>query len=339
MFFADRRMIAQFDAATEPFHRKLQGMGQGVDRFRHQTERGFADVDRYAQRSILSLRSVGAASSATAITEQSGQMTYAAGKRFGRFRFLKMGDGATSAEFGMPELRFVADSVLIKDGAVTAAKILAGAVTTDKLDANAVTSEKVNTASFAASGLALFGGTVKSSNFAAGSTGWRIQENGNAEFNSLVVRSWLQEGAVSDGPNQFWAGPYASQASARPNGVQHTFTFAALGRAIDVDDHFLYAVGCETRPGNGNQTVTVALERRIMTSGAWGSWAVTDSFQRAGSTSWVFQRIQNTWAFRAEDVQFQIVVSYVVDSADYGAGDNSYDIVRNLRGTIRAVKR
>ena len=62
-------------------------------------------------------------------------------------------------------------------------KISGGNIVTDTLSARAV-----NTKSFAAAGLALFDGTLRSGNFARGSRGWRIQNDGDAEFNSVVVR-------------------------------------------------------------------------------------------------------------------------------------------------------
>lgn len=63
------------------------------------------------------------------------------------------------------------------------------------LESAIVDSDHVNTTSFSAAGLSLFGGTLKSSSppFVAGSTGWRIQNNGNAEFNDVIIRRQLQE--------------------------------------------------------------------------------------------------------------------------------------------------
>ena len=46
----------------------------------------------------------------------------------------------------------------------------------------------VDTNDFNASGVGVFGGELKSSNYVAGSAGWSVKQNGDAEFNQLVVR-------------------------------------------------------------------------------------------------------------------------------------------------------
>lgn len=107
---------------------------------------------------------------------------------------------------------------LIVDGTITTNALAAGSVTTDKLVAGSVVAStiaagvingdhigagtidashiqsgsidvtRLKTSSFQSTGLALFGGTLKSSNYSAGSSGWQITSAGAAEFNSLVVR-------------------------------------------------------------------------------------------------------------------------------------------------------
>ena len=47
-------------------------------------------------------------------------------------------------------------------------------ITGDKVATGSVNADRMNTASFAATGLALFGGTMKSTNFVSGTRGWRI---------------------------------------------------------------------------------------------------------------------------------------------------------------------
>lgn len=41
-------------------------------------------------------------------------------------------------------------------------------------------------------GIAMFGGALQSDNFVAGSTGWRIRQNGNVEFNNLISRGDIE---------------------------------------------------------------------------------------------------------------------------------------------------
>lgn len=47
-------------------------------------------------------------------------------------------------------------------------------------------------------GMASFGGTLESDDFVDGVSGWQITQDGDAQFNSLIDRSDLQNGAVSD---------------------------------------------------------------------------------------------------------------------------------------------
>ncbi|MTH61211.1 hypothetical protein [Paracoccus litorisediminis] len=63
----------------------------------------------------------------------------------------------------------------------------------------AVSANHVDTVSFSASGLAVFGGTLKSDNFDAGAgTGWRITRNGTMNMpNAIVDTLQMKDGAVS----------------------------------------------------------------------------------------------------------------------------------------------
>lgn len=71
----------------------------------------------------------------------------------------------------------------------------------------AIKANHTDTASFSASGLAIFGGELKSNNFVQGSTGWRIKNTGEAELESLVVRTrHIEAGAVSRDWNSYSAG-------------------------------------------------------------------------------------------------------------------------------------
>lgn len=75
----------------------------------------------------------------------------------------------------------------IADASITSAKI--SALSADKIDSGTITAKT----------LYINGGSIKSSNFISGSTGWQIDGYGNAEFNNVIVRSESQiaDGAVS----------------------------------------------------------------------------------------------------------------------------------------------
>lgn len=55
------------------------------------------------------------------------------------------------------------------------------------LEPNAVTAGKIDTTSFSNSGLSIFGGTLTSNNYVKNQSGWRIEQNGNAQFAGLGI--------------------------------------------------------------------------------------------------------------------------------------------------------
>ena len=69
----------------------------------------------------------------------------------------------------------------IAAGTITASEIAAGAITADKLSANVV----------------LVGQVISSNNYVSGSSGWAINGNGDAEFDSASIRGTITADAVS----------------------------------------------------------------------------------------------------------------------------------------------
>jgi hypothetical protein len=80
------------------------------------------------------------------------------------------------------------------------------------LTPNSITTNQIDTVDFNAAGLAVFGGTLQSSNYVAGANGagWKIDNAGNAEFGTLALR----EGAVSATQAVEVAGPLSSSSTA-----------------------------------------------------------------------------------------------------------------------------
>jgi predicted phage tail protein len=99
----------------------------------------------------------------------SGKYIIPTGIRFAQLRLVKSGAGSvTEASFSVPRVRFMTDASLITEGAL---------------------SEQ---------GMAAFGDVLASNNYDPGNTGWQINNNGDAEFNSLLVRTGnLEEESVS----------------------------------------------------------------------------------------------------------------------------------------------
>lgn len=84
------------------------------------------------------------------------------------------GSAATNGSFMVTgiELRRMTGGVMIEDGAIKASKM--------------------DTSDLSVAGLAIFGGSLESADFAAGLDGWQINDDGSAEFNNVIVRRQLE---------------------------------------------------------------------------------------------------------------------------------------------------
>lgn len=114
--------------------------------------------------------------------------------------YIRRDSTATTIVLGKVRLTQKATGDLIVDGVITANKISTGAVTADaiaagaviasKIAAGAITAVKIDTVSFSAAGLAVFGGTLQSSNFnATTGTGWQITQAGNLTIPNASITS------------------------------------------------------------------------------------------------------------------------------------------------------
>ena len=127
------------------------------------------------------------------------------------------GDANTAVLAQNVKCEEVVGSTLIQDGAITTSKIFAGAVDTDKLAANAVTAGKIAAGSIVAGdgvianaaigtaqiidasiGNAKIGGDIWSSNYVAGSSGWRLYRSGNLETNDIHARGTVTGGGFTN---------------------------------------------------------------------------------------------------------------------------------------------
>ena len=80
-------------------------------------------------------------------------------------------------------------SSALNTGAVTADKIAASAVTADKVATNAITGTKLADSSVSS---VKIDSHLQSDNYSAGSAGWKINKDGSAEFNGVVISRQLQ---------------------------------------------------------------------------------------------------------------------------------------------------
>lgn len=81
----------------------------------------------------------------------------------------KSATGGNSTYWTKPVMRRATDRNMVVDGEITA--------------------DKLNVQSLETRGLSVFGGSIKSDNYEFGNRGWRISNNGVAEFEDLIVRS------------------------------------------------------------------------------------------------------------------------------------------------------
>jgi len=87
-------------------------------------------------------------------------------------------------------------------GAVTTNKILAGAIDASKITAGAITSDKILAGAVTANKLLatdIYSVTMQSTNYSAGTSGWNISKDGNAEFNSGTFRGTLNVKSATSG--------------------------------------------------------------------------------------------------------------------------------------------
>jgi predicted phage tail protein len=163
-----------------------------------------------------------------------GTLTIPAGKKYARVRFIKMNNGATGGYIGGCVLR------------------------------RAATAELVDTASFASAGLALFGGDIQSANFVTGTTGWAIDQTGSAEFNALIVRTSLEDGAVSD-IQDF----YQSTSNTTDPDTTH-LTFEDMEQ--DGMTVWSFAIACEGKTNDFPSAAKITVQARLKVGGVWGSY-------------------------------------------------------------------
>lgn len=146
-------------------------------------------------------------------------------------------------------------------------------------------------------GLSVFDGALQSDNFSSGAAGWLIDESGNAEFNNLVVRDWVQVGAVSDGAT------FVDDV-ARSKDHDTSIGWATLG-AFELGQFWQIAVRfrCRTRgkrnystgPDKDGEptsatdwyTTRVFFQMRKKSGGVWGAWENEyDTGYTPSSTTW-----------------------------------------------------
>ena len=194
-------------------------------------------------------------------------------------------------------------------GAVTAAKIAAGTITANEIQANTITggllaaSGIITSTAQIGNGLitnAQIGGAIQSTVFTAGSVGWRIDKSGSAEFNNLVVRSWMQNGAVSDKLFTSYAGPLASI----PAATIIVLATLSLGPCL-AGEIRKYGVAYEAFANTAPYTVDVDIRFKYV--GVWGGWK--NKTQDLQKITWESQGYSATLSGVYDDVEIRVSVN------------------------------
>jgi hypothetical protein len=233
-----------------------------------------------------------------------------------RFRLRRIGGGTENARFGGPRLARRAARNLIVDGEVTGPKMAASGIitATAQLDDGVVTNTKIS-------------GAIQSDNWVAGSVGWRIAKGGSAEFNNLIVRGWLQVGAVSDILQEAATGPFFAP---------DTYTIRAtldLG-ATDRGSIYQRGVVFEAR-ATGAQTLIVTLQRRSRElGGAFTAWETIETWN-VTAAAWGVYADSGTLAGFYDDFEYRLGTQVTGGVGAYAA----VQVIRNIRLTAVLVTR
>lgn len=140
----------------------------------------------------------------------------------------------------------------------------------------------LDTASFSASGLAIFGGAVQSDNFVTGVSGWRIAKTGAMELSQLVVRNSIQVGAVSDLQAIIGLGQVALTTA-------FTEVFNHI-KTVPVDKATMHSAFLTARaPAAGNAVDVLFEERYRETNGNWSGWTTVHAVT-VTATAWDIYR-------------------------------------------------
>lgn len=109
---------------------------------------------------------------------------------------------------------------------LNAAKITAGTIDAARIGANSITASHL-----AVTTSLVVGQVIQSSNYTAGSAGWRITGDGNAEFNNVTVRGTIESSTITGGTIRTAAsGQRIQMSNAAPDQIQFITTGGAIAK-------------------------------------------------------------------------------------------------------------
>lgn len=206
-----------------------------------------------------------------------------------RFLMYRPAGGSGSARFGGLAVRRKVDSVLIKDGAVTAAKL--------------------NTDDLNVAGVSIFGGELKSSNYAESggipSAGWKLTHAGVFKGKSVVLRDALADGAASDKDTSFF-----TTAVNIPDTVGYVYLIHTVG-PVAAKSIFKRGVSFEARHVSpGGYATDIYFQVRRKYDGVWGAWETLKTWSYGATESfadWRMHADSGTLAGVYDNVQYRLM--------------------------------
>ncbi|MEY8143011.1 hypothetical protein [Falsihalocynthiibacter sp. CO-5D18] len=233
--------------------------------------------------------------------------------------------------------------------------------------AETIYASNLNTVDFAATGLSMFGGALKSTNFngaisgdnitGVGTTGWALAKNGEMILNNLVVRNSIVGGAVSKGEDMLayinspaHISSFGSQVGATVSsgamGSNELWIIALRGEYRHQKSFYgSYNSGNNTTPYSTYRSQLELWQRERSVGGSWGGWyKKTNGVDSSSTTAWSVFEHSYTVMGKGLEMQFKLVFGYAgVDSSAPQSGDQSgspdvtYTCIRNLGLSAKAV--
>lgn len=172
----------------------------------------------------------------------------------------------------------------------------------------------------------LITGQIASPNYIPGSQGWSIDLEGNAEFNNMIARSSIIDGAVSDGGDGYYSG------TGTFSNYQHILSIT-IDQPITPDTIMTFGfLGQHKRAGSWTEsnkagTTTYLINTKFFVrlrqkwSSGWGSWTVIHESSRKWDTSWTERRWSGSDIYNNEGLQLAVGIDIGVEVSGSGSVD------------------
>lgn len=188
-------------------------------------------------------------------------------------------------------------------------------------------------------GMGVFSGPLKSSNFSTLSAGWQITAAGDAEFNNLINRSDIVDGAVSNGgvivnaasPTHYANGTYVTSYDFGATTSSEIWQF---GVSVSMRHAFVgeYYSGKDQTPYWSGRYLEVQPQWRLKEGGVWGSWTSLGPVLNSNSyTVWRTQTASTLVFGEFEGVEFRLYVSHRMNIGLAAPGYTSAVNILNLK--------